>query len=859
MPKLWIDTPRMTDGVSQQPDSRRFRTQAEEIINAHLGVVEGLDKRNGSEYVNTLDGFSDVSGNQWHHWIERDGENYLVMGNQPQSSGGQLRVYDLSGTQIHVEDTASSVAGGTGSGAAIGQFDYIQLGTTSTEAFEQMRAMTVADFTYIVNRGAVPTMDTAFKTTSPADGGPAYIAVTLGNYNIKYTVELYENSGTPTFQTITTETYDGTTATGSQISSIDTADIAEDLRTKLNALTGITATRVGSVVKLVGSAGHELVSIKALDGVGDSSMAALYQEADTFLSLPLVCEHGFKLRITGDPTIGGDDYFIRFVADDPTNAPFGEGVWEQTIAHDTEYQFDADTMPHLLVRRQAAVGSPPALPSGYQPSSGEIYFEFQVGTWGERIVGDAELVPDPSFVGTPIENVFLFKNRVGFLADDNVIMSEVNGFFNFWRTDLANLLDSDTIDISISHPEVALARQVAAFEDDLIVFTERDQFRLKGSDTLTPKTATLTHVTSTRADVMCPPEVVGTGALFAQQNDQFSRVFELYRRGDSDLFDTVDLTEQSSKYIPGRIRDITTSSESNMAAVLLDDPSSENRGQIYIYKWHWRGNQRIQSAWSHWDFDSTNEVRAIRFYQDTLYLVISRAGGVHLERLETQTGGTDLNQSFRVKMDCKSFVIGSITYDVNTNESEIPLPFDLRATDTPQVITWSYQTPPIPSDAQVGVVRTDLTTPGDHKLYVLGDWTSTIILWVGIAYDMEYTFPSVLAKEPTDSGEKPVHFGPQQVFEGLIAFEESGPFRVEVTPRNQGVFTYPFTARIVGDPVRGNWGAQQQTWGGEHKFPVMADARDVTIKVINSGPYPSKLQKAEWLINHRIGFGRFTR
>ena len=40
--------------------------------------------------------------------------------------------------------------------------------------------------------------------------------------------------------------------------------------------------------------------------------------------------------------------------------------------------------------------------------------------WGERTVGDEDTAPNPTLVGTKINNVFFFRNRLGFLADDNV-------------------------------------------------------------------------------------------------------------------------------------------------------------------------------------------------------------------------------------------------------------------------------------------------------------------------------------------------------------------------------------------------------------------------------------------------------
>ena len=123
----------------------------------------------------------------------------------------------------------------------------------------------------------------------------------------------------------------------------------------------------------------------------------------------------------GDPEEAGDEYWVKFVADDGTG---GSGQWEETAAPGIDKEYDASLMPHQLVRN--ADGT----------------FTFEQATWAYRLVGDDDTNPAASFVGKKIKDVFFFKNRLGFVADENVIFSEASEYFNFWRTTVTQLLDS---------------------------------------------------------------------------------------------------------------------------------------------------------------------------------------------------------------------------------------------------------------------------------------------------------------------------------------------------------------------------------------------------------------------------------
>ena len=84
------------------------------------------------------------------------------------------------------------------------------------------------------------------------------------------------------------------------------------------------------------------------------------------------------MKITNSSELDVDDMYVKFTTDNNQN--FGTGQWEETTEPGIHYQFKLSTMPHQLVRQ--ANGT----------------FTFSEVNWNERIVGDDETNPFPSFV-----------------------------------------------------------------------------------------------------------------------------------------------------------------------------------------------------------------------------------------------------------------------------------------------------------------------------------------------------------------------------------------------------------------------------------------------------------------------------
>ena len=213
--------PNLVQGISQQSPALRLSSQAELQENAFPSLVEGLHKRPPLEFVTEMKS-TPTTGN-FSHLINRDTtERYFVFIN----ASNQIEVYDLAGnakTVTYPDGTA-----------------YL---TTSTPA-TAFRAVTVADYTFIVNTEKTVAMSSA---TSPVYPYTGLISVKQGDYNQRYTVYI-----------------DGSIAADITTSATDqvqtrTDDIANRLATAINGVSGITATNNGSTVVITKSGNAVLI------------------------------------------------------------------------------------------------------------------------------------------------------------------------------------------------------------------------------------------------------------------------------------------------------------------------------------------------------------------------------------------------------------------------------------------------------------------------------------------------------------------------------------------------------------------------------------------------------------------------
>ena len=177
MPLLVNSVPNLAQGVSQQPDNLRFPGQCDEQINAWATVVEGLVKRPPTEYTKKVNSSSTNADKLFTHFVKRSEQNQYCVA---VSLGGIGVINVADGTQVSIAVT--SIAN-----------SYLSLGGQASlggvaNPLSDLRALTVADYTFLVNKNKTVAKATFDKQKSDTPPDKALIVVKLGDYEKHYTV-----------------------------------------------------------------------------------------------------------------------------------------------------------------------------------------------------------------------------------------------------------------------------------------------------------------------------------------------------------------------------------------------------------------------------------------------------------------------------------------------------------------------------------------------------------------------------------------------------------------------------------------------------------------------------------------------
>ena len=809
--------PNFLNGMSQQTPTQRGINQGEDQINLQNGLVDGLAKRPPLDYIATLDS-SNIYSNKTKFWsIQRDASNQYIVA----LYNGGIKVFDLAGNEKTV-----TIASGS---------SYL----TSTNPRENFKLVNVADYTFIANTNTTVTAD---STTSAAKVEEFLVVCKLTNYGREYKVALKHPSMAQELEVIfqlptgndaatdskfrdtnkitdillkgTSSTHWDSAANGIGFKVVNTSTGSSVSTTQgLSNYSGFTShfsfEQFDSVIYGKPTDGNAAYTITTSDGSGNTAMYAIRDEIQDFSKLPFYAKTGVIMKVTGEEGNELSDYYVKFSGK--------SGVWNETLAPATSLGVTNSTMPHALINNNDGT------------------FTFQELAWTDRVCGDADSNPNPTFIGRKINNLTYYKNRLGILSGENLVLTENASFFNYFATTSTQVLDTDPIDIAASGTQVNTLKNSVGFNESLLLFSDTAQYKLDSSgESISPTTAILNEVSSFEHDDKVTPVSAGKFAYFAQARTSGTAIREYFADDDTLTNDGMDITVSVGNLIPSNCYQIvsnttediliflTSATGDTQTAPFSGTASSTDADTMYIYKYFFDGGEKVQNAWSKWTFTGAKIIGAMSL-ESFIYVVISEGTTTKLVKIDLRNL-KDATIGHGVYIDLKTSVTG--TYASGTGLTTFTSPYGAK-------------TGLIAVDRVNGNNYTATNTVGSTYT-IVGDHTA---LYIGVPYESKYTLSPQYVRENTGRGLVAVTSGRYQIRNISFNFENSGFFQVEVTPTNRDKSTSIMNGYIIGTAT--SIIGQPAIATGTLRVPVQSQNSEFTLDIKSSSHLPMYISGAE--------------
>lgn len=741
--------PNFLGGVSRQTDDKKRDGSFVDILNGYSDPTNGLVKRGGTRFLWNLD---TVTGEimPWPAledalWFFVEGIETVTEANKPsypqQEIGdtflvpavcaickAQIYLWNaLTGQSIEVVNEAP---------------EYLTREDGTFYGSGDFHTRTILDTVIVTNKQKI-TKIREFEGTPPV-------------VNAQGTVRINQIVGSEIYGIyLDDQPFEYTTE---NTTSID--DILNGLKALIDASgAGYTTTVYKTSLEINKSTTFKLV-------VGDSVNNTLMNSyQDDCLNIALLAKPSKPDRYVTilNTNAAEDDFYLRFDED--------KGDWEETLKPGLSPGLDASTMPHRLFYR-------------LDEQSNSYKWFFEQCPFEDRLVGDDESNPQPSFIGKPIKASFFYNNRMGLLSYENVNLSRDRKVFNFYAESQLAALDTDNVDLSAASTRPVDLFDVVVKQQGIILFGTRQQFFLSSPDNgvLTPSNCVIKPISNYELSPQISPEDLGTTVAMVSQTPDFSKLHLLQGNGLEVDAIVLDISKVVSGWLP-TVHQMAVSPQNSFVALVPKDSSD-----IYLYRFYNDGQEDKMQAWQRWNLPGA--IKIIQIIDDIVYLIVE-SNGIHSASI-LSLNELD-NSSYR--LSDKSLTAAApaidylskpleVVYDEENDNTRLYIKFPFIVGKTPAaIVTLPTNGVEVQTASTYKSLFTEVYTPtpqaevlaADPGYYqvpevgiddlgtffkVSGNWLDynnnnedTNGIAVGYAYDFEATLPTFYYKLPNKNGE----------------------------------------------------------------------------------------------------------
>jgi hypothetical protein len=626
------------------------------------------------------------------------------------------------------------------------------------------------------------------------------------------TVRIEDHESTQVKATVATN-HDGLIRPAPTPFDADTAVTAEAILGGMteNLPSGITAKIIGTGVY------YSSANPFTIEVLEDDIMRVFQKSVNDVSRLPAQCRHGYIVKVSNARISDEDDYYLRFEGENDLD---GSGSWVECAKPGITKTLT--NMP-LVIQRTATTT-----------------FTVKQFTYAERGVGDDVTNPMPSFVGKRINKVVFFRNRLAFLAGENVVLCRPGtlGQPDFFAESALAVGAADAIDIACASTFPSDIFDAIEVNSGLLVFSTNQQFLLSSdAEILNPETAKLRSVATYNYNKAISPISLGVTVAYVDNSGKFSRFNEMAnvrREGEPAVV-------EPSKIVPTLLAkdiDLLTNSREN-SMVLFGKTNSDT---VFGFRYFNVAEKRQQQAWFKWKFnnpllyhfiinddyfflDTDNFLQTLSLVQDDDDISLDQDGVnylLHLDNYTTVTGGS---------------------YNASTNLTT----FTGQSTWIPDVTTPNGSLVVIDKDsgtARIGrYAFATLTGNSPNDDFTLpGDW-STGTFNIGYLYDYQVDFPTIYPTQVQGDKSNSDVNGMLVLHRLRVHFGKIGLYETTLTRVGKDTYTEVYESTDLDE-----YEASDAPFVEEviRTVPVYEKNTNVDIRVKSTHPAPATLRAMSW-------------
>ena len=535
-----------------------------------------------------------------------------------------------------------------------------------------------------------------------------------------------------------------------------------------------------------------------------------------------------------------------------TPARFGEGVWEEVAAPGIEVTLDKDTMPLKLTRVEPGTYS---INGGSAATYSNGVFKFDYPDWGQRDVGDNITNSLPTFVGKPIQKLGFYRNRIAILSEENVILSRVNDFYNFWVKTAMAISNADPIDLQSSSTFPTKLYDSVESNGGLVLFSASEQFILNsGAEALlTPETAKVSYLASYAFNPDTRPFSLGTTIGFLNSTARNARFYEMGGITGAQEPQVMEQTKIISNLFSINTTLPAESTENDLILFGVDGSLHTPTNEVWGYKFYTQGEKRVQSAWFKWTMPNVIAYHTIM--DDIYYAVLKNGSDFTLERFDLKLNADTLMigtspEENRIHLDTKQTILSAnITYNASTDKSTFSLGAGYYSSNT---LTAYTATDSDDAGRSHDIVSSEISGTGDNKTVTLsGNWkTSTkdgssvnTDIIVGYEYEMKVQLPKIYMTQASGDQINTDTRGSLVIHRLNFAFGDVGVIDVTLKRRGRNDYTNTYES-IEWD----NYKTDEKSIADDyiHTIPVYDRNTNLDVILKSNHPSPASIHSMNW-------------